>query len=847
LLGFLDVIRTAVVALVALPTLLLGGSISPADAAGSGSFVPGTVGNIYALQVALADNGDAVAVWVDVANSSAPVVRAATRPAGHAWGRPQSLSHAANAGLPDLAIAPNGNAVVVWRANVGQHDVVQQAVRSLSGRFGRARTVAESDESVVGSFGPPRVAIDRNGRALAVWSGGTYGAPVVQLAAGSSRSGLGAARTLADGHSPDVAVDGRGNATVVWVDASGIEAAFGSRAGRFGAAQVLGSGVSPTVAVNARGDALVAWSSASYPQNVVAAFRHGVGRFSPSVAVGSAGDYAYVQPVVDARGVGIVVWESSDYDTSSLHAVSRLPNGGFSAPQTLTPDADGFGVAAGARGRAIVVWSRYAGDLAAQTAVWNGARGRFGPPRRLSRAGYNAIDPTVSVDARGRDLAVWARSQGAHFVLEARTTTSTTRTGTASSRPAWLAPTLLSGVGAHNENVAVDARGHATIVWATDAATDQGVVEAVSASPDGRFGSPQAISGRGVWVGPDVGVDSAGNATVLWASGSPPSVVVDAASRSSTGSFGAPRPLGPPWHYVNSVQVAVNARGDTVASWVASDGSTYSRQVAIRPAGGAFGQPEQVSAVEPYGINPSVALNDRGDVIAVWDTFFGQASAVQAAFRPAGGRFESPVTIAEAPGTAPGGRFLYISGARAAIDAHGDATAVWLDTGTMKASVRRVATGAWSPALTITAATDCCSLVPNVAVDAQGGAIAAWVAEGQIWTSTRPARSDEWSAAVRISRPGEHAWTIAPTIGVGTKGTVVVAWRGDQVIEAAVRSGRGSFGPVRDVSQAGVQILQAAELAVDGRGNAIAVWTSVRSVLPRYSRSAYLQAARYRR
>jgi hypothetical protein len=178
-------IRTALSALVAAVALLVAGAVSQAatDVVASAAFVPGTVGNIYGLRVALADNGDAVAVWVDIGNGSAPVVKAAIRRAGHGWGRPQDLSHAANAGLPDLAIDAKGDAVAVWRATVGTNDAVQQAVRRAGGGFAPARTVAEADAGVVDS---PKVVVDRTGRAFAAWSGGDSNAPVVHFAAGTA-------------------------------------------------------------------------------------------------------------------------------------------------------------------------------------------------------------------------------------------------------------------------------------------------------------------------------------------------------------------------------------------------------------------------------------------------------------------------------------------------------------------------------------------------------------------------------------------------------------------------------------------------------------------------------------
>src|SRR5207247_1445974 len=143
-----------------------------------------------------------------------------------------------------------------------------------------------------------------------------------------------------------------------------------------------------------------------------------------------------------------------------------------------------------------------------------------------------------------------------------------------------------------------------------------------------------------LWAGPDLGVDRAGNATAVWASGDPPNVVVRAATRRTGGRFGPAQNLGGPDTIVSSPRIAVDARGDAIATWLASDdpiSSTccyaYVLRAAFRPAGGTFGPAEKVLALPAAEQVPSfkLAMDAKGDTVLVWLASRFPRSFVQAA------------------------------------------------------------------------------------------------------------------------------------------------------------------------------------------------------------------------
>jgi hypothetical protein len=120
-------------------------------------------------------------------------------------------------------------------------------------------------------------------------------------------------------------------------------------------------------------------------------------------------------------------------------------------------------------------------------------------------------------------------------------------TAMASAQSRWLQVKALSSIGASGVRVAMDGRGDATIAWAQDVGTGYGVVEAAYRPAGGPFRSSRVVSGRGLWAGPDLGVDASGEATLVWAAGNPPNVTVQVATRAAKArSFGTPTMLDGP-------------------------------------------------------------------------------------------------------------------------------------------------------------------------------------------------------------------------------------------------------------------------------------------------------------
>jgi hypothetical protein len=93
----------------------------------------------------------------------------------------QGLSAAGrDAGLPHLAVEPDGDAVLAWSRSDGADDRLQARTRSAAGALGAVQTLSAAGQDA----GGPRVAVDADGDATVIW-GRSDGVNIrIQAAAG---------------------------------------------------------------------------------------------------------------------------------------------------------------------------------------------------------------------------------------------------------------------------------------------------------------------------------------------------------------------------------------------------------------------------------------------------------------------------------------------------------------------------------------------------------------------------------------------------------------------------------------------------------------------------------------
>src|SRR5262249_60448003 len=131
------------------------------------------------------------------------------------------------------------------------------------------------------------------------------------------------------------------------------------------------------------------------------------------------------------------------------------------------------------------------------------------------------------------------------------------------------------------------------------------------------------------------------------------------------------------------------------------------------PPNGAWGQAVDLATVgRAFAYAPQVAIDASGNAIALWPDDGGLSSAVRSI---ASGTWAHPARVTRAAVADP----------QLAIDAHGDAVAVWIDTATkaFDASVRPAVAGSWQLVAHVSATP---SSDPRLPIHDAGNAAALW-------------------------------------------------------------------------------------------------------------------------
>jgi hypothetical protein len=300
--------------------------------------------------------------------------------------------------------------------------------------------------------------------------------------------------------------------------------------------------------------------------------------------------------------------------------------------------------------------------------------------------------------------------------------------------------------------VALSRRGYAVVAWShvkerrveglKGPETEvRGTVEAAIRRSGARWGTAKDLSGSelGADRGPQVAIDAAGRAVAVWTAGQG---AIQTVSRGQAGRWS--RPIDLESEAEGQVSVALDPQGDAIAAWLAMDHSVHA---ASRPVGGDWTTPATIPrAVMGNSLEeePHVALDGRGDALAVWSQVVpleGQVretniTTVQVAARPRGAPWGGPAdlrapstTVESTSGLWPPGLEPFELGPSSdglAENARGDAVALWTGEAAgheITAGATQAAGGSWTGATTISRTAEIAA-DPSVGIDDQGEAIA---------------------------------------------------------------------------------------------------------------------------
>jgi hypothetical protein len=389
--------------------------------------------------LAVSGSGNTTVVWSARSGSGAFTVFARQiSPSGTRGPIRQLSASGQDAFAPQVAVAPTGTATVTWTRSNGTNFQVQ-ARRILPGGV-----VEESTKTLSASgqdAAAPQLAVSSGGVATIVWKrfdGARYLVQERRIAADGTPEA--SVHTLSeagrDAVEPQVAVDGNGNATVVWSRFDGADSIVQVRRvapGGAPAASVISlsaageSAVQPRVAVNTVGAVTIAWARFNGLNWIVQARRLSAsGALLGSVLNLSASGRNAAEPQLAVAGDGTSTIAWSRFDGTSLVIEARRITAAGALGSTALLSATGRDaadpqLALGPGGKATVLWTRFDGSNWIVQRRDLAAGGTLGTTENLSSSGRRGSDPIVGWGGNGALAMSWRRFNGAGDVIQAKT------------------------------------------------------------------------------------------------------------------------------------------------------------------------------------------------------------------------------------------------------------------------------------------------------------------------------------------------------------------------------------------------------------------------------------------
>ncbi len=811
----------------------------------------------------------------------------------HGWDSSATLlehEDAVNASKPHVASNGSGVEFDVWMQFDGNRNSIWAIPYFPTTGWGTRALLESSTQDAA----DPRVAVDETGSAMAVWSqsdGTRYNIITNRFQAGAWL-GANTISTTDAGSStaPQIDVQANGNAMVVW------QKHDGTRWNIWGRYYVAGSGwdasatidstsndaTGPAVTVDDGGNATAVWqqwNSSSSSTDVWASRYSGAAWGTPVALDNGSGNATRPRIAAAAGGNATAVWQQQNGSTADIWGCSYVGGTGWSSPVLLEADDTGEALSpelgADSSGNVEVVFQQWNNTSLSYDVRANrfAAGSGWGNASALENDSANATAPKVTVDSGGNFTAVWLQANGSSQGVWA----SRFESGS------WAAPALIESVGgsAGQIEAAADAAGNATAVWQSAnaslntawrnrytrgigwgsaaliptsggdiawpqiAVNPSGVAFAVWARSDGTRNSIWAnryVPGSG-WESavlvetndtgwneamlPQVVVDRGGNATVVWQQFDSTSWNVWANRYTQGSGWGSPRLVetDSPGH-ANRPALAIDDSGRVVVVWAyCNSACTTSALMATRfVPGSGWETPSQIST-GGYDSNPDVGVDASGNAIAVWDC--GGGCGIY------GNRY--------VPGTGWGSEFGIATQCSGCGDSHfdprvdvhpnGNATVVWKGA-YQSGDTKRIEGRAYAPStgfagvVDIDTSTSYDRGLPQVSVDAQGRAIAVWYQSNgtayHIWANRYTAAAGWGTAAIIDSVTEGDAYN--PSVGIDDGGNATVVFH-------TYANGRYNVSTVRYDAASGwgnQSLLQAdatgAVVAVEPSGNATALF-----------------------
>jgi hypothetical protein len=380
-----------------------------------------------------------------------------------------------------------------------------------------------------GNTGPPQVAFDGSGNAIAVWSqhdGAYYNIYANRYAAGSGWGTAVLIETNAgNADNPQIAFDASGNAIAVWerndmpanICANRYTAGSGWGTGVLLINTVDGAASAPQIAFDASGNAIAVWQQYAGTTQSIYTNRYTAGSGWGTAALietDNAGDAYDPQIAFDGSGNAIAVWSQDDGTSTNICANRYAAGSGWGTAILIETNAENAHIpqiAFDGSGNAVAVWIQYDGSYDSIYANRYTAGSGWGTAALIETNAGDAYNPQIALDGSGNAIAVWSQYDGADWDnVCANRYTAGSGWGTAV-----VIETYNEG-SAYAPHIKFDANGNAIAVWCQDYGTSTDIWANRYTTGSG-WGTAALIETNAETAGdPQIAIDTNGNSIAVW-------------------------------------------------------------------------------------------------------------------------------------------------------------------------------------------------------------------------------------------------------------------------------------------------------------------------------------------
>lgn len=385
----------------------------------------------------------------------------------------------------------------------------------------------------------------------------------------------------------------------------------------------------------------------------------------------------------------------------------------------------------------------------------------------------DAYNPQVVFDTNGNGMAIWIQSDGTYLRVQSSRYTPNSGWG----------PILSVGTGgaqsALEPTIAVDGSGNVRAVWLQQVTVSTRSIWTNLYSPASGWGTATVLEASVSSVGgnsPEIAMDPAGNATVVWAEfdGNWTNLW---ARRYTAGGVWAPATL---IEYDNNggvgdQGVVMEANGNAMVVWSQFDGQRTNVLANRYIVGSGWGTPTPIETSDLNSGVSDIALDGTGNIMVVLHQQTSAASSVIGSIytnRFSNGSWGTAALVKSA--------IPYLSQSAIAMNASGNAMVVWLeDDGFDVTSIwARAYTSAGVGGATVridNLSTYMDGRTPQVAMDASGNAVAVWGQGSHVW-SARYVAGTGWGTPADIDNGAGGFPSNQPRIAVDASGNALAVW-----------------------------------------------------------------------